>query len=283
MDTYISFPGLGLVFNADNVAFSIGGKDIYWYGIIIAFGFALAVFTALMLAKKYDMKSDTIIDIVLWAAPTAIICARIYYVAFQWDYYSMHPEDIIKIWNGGIAVYGAILGAIAVALIYCKVKKENFWLFADFGAIGLSIGQSIGRWGNFFNQEAFGTNTNLPWGMTGNEIKSQLYSMASQGMKVNPHMPVHPTFLYESLWNLVFIVGALCLFKKRKFDGQVFVAYLIYYGVGRFLIEGLRTDSLYIGPFRVSQLVAAGCVICGICLMVYMYRKHTSLQATKEA
>ncbi len=273
MNSYIAFPGLGLEFNVNNVAFSIFGKDVYWYGIVIAFGFALAVFVGLYLAKKYGMKAETIFDIVIFGAPTAIICARAYYVIFRWEYYSAHPEDIIKIWNGGIAIYGAIIGAVAVAVIYCRVKKENLGLFVDIGGIGLAIGQCIGRWGNFFNQEAFGGNTTLPWGMTGNKIKSALYSLKGDGFDINPKMPVHPTFLYESLWNLVFIVLALKFFSKRKFDGQMFLFYLIYYGIGRFWIEGLRTDSLYLGSFRISQLVAIACVIFGSFVMVYMLRK----------
>ena len=175
MNSYISFPALGIELNVDNVAFSLFGRDIYWYGIIIAIGFALAVFVGLYLAKKYGMKAETIFDIVIYGAPTAIVCARAYYVAFRWEYYSSHPEDIVKIWNGGIAIYGAIIGAVAVAAIYCRLKKENFKLFVDIGGVGLAIGQCIGRWGNFFNQEAFGGNTTLPWGMTGNKIKSTLY------------------------------------------------------------------------------------------------------------
>lgn len=273
MNSYISFPNLGLELNVDNVAFSVFGKDVYWYGIIIAMGFALAVFVGLYLAKKYGMKAETIFDIVIFGAPTAIICARAYYVAFRWDYYSSHPEDIIKIWNGGIAIYGAIIGAVAVAAIYCRVKKENFRLFVDIGGIGLAIGQCIGRWGNFFNQEAFGGNTDLPWAMTGNKIKSTLYSLKADGLNVDPKLGVHPTFLYESLWNFVFIVLALKFFNKRKFDGQMFLFYIIYYGIGRFWIEGLRTDSLYLGSFRISQLVAIACVALGSAVMFYMLRK----------
>jgi len=278
---YISFPKLGIRLEWDNIAFNLFGRDVYWYGIIIAFGFALAVFTALCLAKKYGMKSDTVIDIVLIAAPAAIICARLYYVAFEWEYYSKHPGDILKIWNGGLAIYGGIIAAVLVAVVYCKVKKENFWLFADFGGIGLTIGQCIGRWGNFFNQEAFGTNTNLPWGMYGNKIRSELLSLDIPGIKVDYNLPVHPTFLYESLWNLLFVIFALKFFDKRKFDGHVFLCYLIYYGIGRFFIESLRTDSLYVGIFRVSQLVAVGCVVLGCALMIYKLRSKDSKLTTK--
>ncbi len=273
-EPYISFPNLGLTFNVDNVAFSIGDKNIYWYGIIIAIGFLIAVLCALRLAKMYGMKQDTVIDIVIIAAPCAIVCARLYYVIFRWDYYSIHPEQIVQIWNGGLAIYGAVISAIVVAVIYCKVKKENLALFCDIGAVGLLIGQSVGRWGNFVNQEAFGTNTDLPWAMTGNEIKSELSEMLAEGMNVNPALPVHPTFLYESLWNFIFLVIFLICFKRRKFDGQIFAGYLISYGVGRFFIEGLRTDSLVAGSFRVSQIVALLCVAIGAVIMVYNLKKE---------
>ncbi len=280
-ESYIAFPKLGINLNIDNVAFTIGDKEIYWYGIIIAFGFLLAVLTALYLAKKYGMSSDTVIDIVIFAAPTAIVCARLYYVIFEWDYYGTHPEDIIKIWNGGLAIYGAIISAVAVAVIYCKIKKQNIALFCDIGAVSLLIGQSIGRWGNFVNQEAFGDNTTLPWGMTGNAIISELKDMAASGMNVNPEMPVHPTFLYESLWNFVFIIVFLMLFRKRKFDGQIFLSYLMSYGLGRFFIEALRTDSLYAGSIKVSQLVAFVCFALGLTLMIYNLKKPNKRLTTR--
>ena len=270
---YISFPNLNLTFNIDRVAFTIGGKEVYWYGIIIAVGFLLAVACGLCLAKKYGMKQDTVIDIVIIAAPVSVICARLYYVAFNWDFYGKHPEEIIRIWNGGIAIYGAVIAAIIVAAVYCKIKKENFGLFCDIGSVGLLIGQSIGRWGNFVNQEAYGVNTDLPWAMTGSSIKRDLLEMMIDGKAVDATLPVHPTFLYESLWNLVFLIAFLILFKKRKYDGQIFAGYLISYGVGRFFIEGLRTDSLYIGSIRVSQLVAVLCVVAGAALMIVNLRK----------
>jgi len=272
-ESYIAFPKLGINLSIDNVAFTIGEKEIYWYGIIIAFGFFVAVLAALKLAKSYGMSSDTVIDIVIFAAPVGIVCARLYYVIFEWDYYSAHPEDIIKIWNGGLAIYGAIISAVLVAVIYCKIKNQNLALFCDIGAVSLLIGQSIGRWGNFVNQEAFGGNTDLPWGMTGDVIISELKDLASSGVNVNPDLPVHPTFLYESLWNLIFIVVFLLLFKKRRFDGQIFLGYLMSYGVGRFFIEGLRTDSLYLGSIRVSQLVAVLCFALGLALMIFNLKR----------
>lgn len=272
-ESYISFPHIGLSFNIDNVAFTIGSKEIYWYGIIIAFGFLLAILCALRLAKISSMSTDSVIDLVIYGAPAAIVGARLYYVIFEWEHYGAHPGDIIKIWNGGLAIYGGILTAIAVAVIYCKIKKENLPLLCDIGAVGLLIGQSVGRWGNFVNQEAFGGNTNLPWAMTGDVIVSELTLMAAKGMDVDPSVPVHPTFLYESLWNMMFAVLFIIIFPRRRFDGQIFASYLISYGLGRFFIEALRTDSLMIGSLRVSQLVALGCVIAGLCIIVYKLKK----------
>ena len=279
-ESYISFPKLGIVFNADNVAFSIGAKDIYWYGIIIAVGFVVAIIAGLKLAKKYGVSSETIYDIVIFGTPSAIICARLYYVIFEWEYYATNPIDIIKIWNGGIAIYGAIIGAVIPTVIYCKIKRCNLPLVCDIGAVGLVIGQIFGRWGNFFNQEAFGTNTENIFGMTGNVIKRELAQMAARGMDVVPDIPVHPTFLYESAWNVLVLLVLLFLFRHRKFDGQNFLTYISLYGLGRFFIEGLRTDSLYIGNFRVSQIVAAVTFLAGALTIVYIL-KEKKLRVTK--
>lgn len=268
-DTYISFPYLGLKFEIDRVAFSIGNKDIYWYGIIIAVGFLTAVIVAMYLARKYELKKDTILDVVLYSAPAAIIGARLYYVLFRWDYYRIHPQEIIRIWNGGIAIYGAIICAIAVTVIYCRIKKENLGLVCDIGAVGLAIGQCIGRWGNFVNQEAFGINTNLPWAMTGDEIRRELARLMTEGVQVDSSLPVHPTFLYESLWNLVVIIFLLMMFDKKKFDGQIFFGYVSLYGLGRFWIEGLRTDSLTAGDYRVSQIVSVLFFVVGIGAVIF--------------
>ena len=271
--SYISFPKLGINLHIDSVAFSIGSKDIYWYGIIIAVGFLVAIAVALHLANSYGVEAETIYDMVIFGTPSAIICARLYYVAFEWKSYAANPIDVFKIWNGGIAIYGAIIGAVLSTVIYCRVKKKNLPLVCDIGAVGLIIGQIFGRWGNFFNQEAFGTNTNLPWGMTGDVITEKLTSMAADGIAVDPTACVHPTFLYESLWNLVLLAVLLALFKRRKFDGQVFLTYIAGYGMGRFFIEGLRTDSLYLGPVRISQAVAALTVICAVLFIVYNHKR----------
>lgn len=271
-ESYISFPKLGLQINTDNIAFSIGSTDIYWYGIIIALGFAIAVFAAVSLAKKYGISPETIYDIVIYGTPTAIICARLYYVIFEWEYYANNLSDIVKIWNGGIAIYGAIIGAVLSSVIYCRVKKCNMPLVFDIGAVGLVIGQIFGRWGNFFNQEAFGKNTESIFGMTGNVIKERLSEMAAVGMNVSPELPVHPTFLYESLWNVGVLVILLFMFKRRKFDGQNFLTYISLYGLGRFFIEGLRTDSLYLGSLRISQVVAALTFALGIAAIIYFMK-----------
>lgn len=271
--SYISFPKLGINLNIDNVAFSIGSKDIYWYGIIIAFGFAVAIAVAITLAKKYGVSSETIYDIVIFGTPSAIVCARLYYVIFEWESYAQNSIDIFKIWNGGIAIYGAIIGAVVSSLIYCKVKKCNTPLVFDIGAVGLVIGQIFGRWGNFLNQEAFGGNTESIFGMTGNVIKESLSQMAYDGLNVTADLPVHPTFLYESLWNVVVLAVLLFMFKRRKFDGQNFLTYISLYGLGRFFIEGLRTDSLYIGDLRVSQIVAASTFVIGALAIIYVLKE----------
>ena len=269
MNSYIEFPALGIKLFIDRVAFYIGTKPIYWYGIIIATGLLLGIFAAVRLAKSRGVSSDYVYDIVLWGLPSAVVCARLYYVIFQFGDYKDRLADVFKIWEGGIAIYGAVIGAVLAAFIYCKAKKINFLQMADICCVGLITGQMIGRWGNFTNQEAFGGNTTLPWGMTGSDIVSDLAQMQSAGMNVSPDMPVHPTFLYESLWNLcVLAILVLMFYKKYKFTGQIFLSYITLYGLGRFMIEGLRTDSLYLGPVRISQLVALVCVLAGVILIV---------------
>ena len=271
-ENYISFPKLGIMLHADSVAFTIGSKEIYWYGIIIGIGFFTAIVAAVILAKKYGISPDTIYDIALYGTPSAIVCARIYYVAFNWESYADNFAEIYKIWHGGIAIYGAIIGAVISTVIYCRIKKQNLPLICDIGAVGLLIGQIFGRWGNFFNQEAFGTNTSSVFGMTGNVIKERLAEMAAEGANVDVNMCVHPTFLYESMWNVLVLITVLILFKRRRFDGQVFLTYISLYGLGRFFVEGLRTDSLYFLNFRVSQLVAAVTFLAAAFVIFYMIK-----------
>lgn len=254
----VSFPNFGLDFELYEQLKLFGKYGVYWYGIIIGIGLTLAIIIAFYEFKKNGKKTDDLIDFLLFAVPLGIAGARLYYVIFRWEYYGSHLGDIIAIWKGGLAIYGGIITGTIIAIIFCKIKKINFLWFADIATVGLFIAQSIGRWGNFVNGEAYGGLTDLPWGMI-----------------VNSHGPVHPTFLYESLWNFIgFIVSYFIVYRLFKTHGASFAYYLIWYGVGRFLIEGLRADSLYIwGTVRVSQMVALISVVLGIGVVLYIFKK----------
>lgn len=270
----LSFPALGINLLIDRIAFTIFGTPVYWYGIIIALGFVAGIGTASIAASRLGEKNDICVDIALVCGPVAIVFARLYYVIFKWEDYSHNLAEIFDLRSGGIAIYGAIIGAVLAAFIFCRIKKKNTLRIFDIGAVGLITGQMIGRWGNFVNQEAFGGNTDLPWGMTGTGIKEYLTTLKLQGHDVSPEMPVHPTFLYESLWSLITLI---CLFviiyKYYRYNGQVFFAYTALYGLGRLWIEGLRTDSLMIGPLRVSQILALLCFVTFSCLYVIFLKK----------
>ena len=241
----ISFPNLGIEINPSRVAFSVFGKEIYWYGLIIAIGFTLAVIYGMRRAKQFGLTDDHILDILFAAVPSAIICARLYYCVFEWELYANNPISILYIWEGGLAIYGAVIGAVIAVIIYSRIKKVPLGPMMDIGGLGLLIGQMVGRWGNFINREAFG-------GLTDSFLKMGLTNVAGEVFYV------HPTFLYESLWNLTGFVLLHFYSKKRKFDGEVFAGYVAWYGLGRAWIEGLRTDSLYLfgTGIRVSQLIA---------------------------
>ena len=279
--TRVYFDGLGIDFDLPSVAFSIGTYEVHWYGIVIAFGFALAVLYGGRMAYKWKMSLDGMTDVLLWGTVFGIIFARAYYVFFQWDYYSLHPGEIIAIWNGGIAIYGGIIGAIIGAAIGCKAGKINFQNLLDLGALGLLIGQGIGRWGNFFNQEAFGTNTETAlFRMWSAKIRDTLSAdqadLLAKGIEVNPEQAVHPTFLYESVWCLlVFAMLHIIVTKHRKFKGEVFLLYGIFYGLERMIVEGMRTDSLYIAntTIRVSQLLSAVIVVVFAVWLITMFVK----------
>lgn len=267
--TTVFFDGLGLSFNIPSVAFSIGSYEVHWYGIIIAFGFSLAILYGGRMAYKWKMSLDGMMDVLIWGTLLGIVCARAYYVIFMWDYYKVHPGEIIAIWQGGIAIYGGIIGALIGGYIGCKIGKIDFRNLLDLGALGLLIGQGIGRWGNFFNQEAFGTNTETAlFRMWSVKIRDTLQATSAdllqKGIEVNPNVPVHPTFLYESVWCLLLFVALhIVVTKHRKFKGEVFILYGIFYGLERMIVEGMRTDSLYIGnsTIRVSQLLSAVVVV----------------------
>lgn len=279
--TRVYFEGLGIDFDLPSVAFSVGSYDIHWYGIVIAFGFALAVLYGGRMAYKWKMSLDGMTDVLMWGTVIGIICARAYYVVFEWSYYKNHLAEIPQIWNGGIAIYGGIIGALIGAYIGCRVGKIDFRNLLDLGALGLLIGQGIGRWGNFFNQEAFGVNTTTsPFRMWSLKIHDTLEASAQllseKGVEVNPDLPVHPTFLYESVWCLLgFFILHYIVQKKRKYKGEIFFLYGIWYGLERMVVEGLRTDSLYIGAssIRVSQLLSAVIVIAFLtCHIINMIR-----------
>lgn len=286
MTYHVQFPGLGLSLTVNRVALSIGGFNIYWYGVIIAVGMMLALLYAFRNAVDYGIDSDRLVDVVAIGTVMAIVCARIYYVAMAPFQYNSIWE-MIDIRLGGIAIYGAIIGAFVFGGLAAKWRKVPLLPLFDLVAQGFLIGQGIGRWGNFVNQEAFGTNTTLPWGMYSEGTEAYLKSVQvtlPAGVTVDPTMPVHPTFLYESIWCLLGFVLLACMVKRRKFNGQIFLSYIIWYGLGRAWIEGLRTDSLLIGNtgLRASQLVAIGSVIVAAMLLIMGLRraKGKQLQVT---
>ena len=254
--TEISFPALDLVMNPGRII-SIGPLTIHYYGAIIAFGLILGVLYACRRCREFGLKEDDLIDGVLWVTPFAILCARAYYVIFRWaEEYADNPISALYIWQGGLAIYGGVIGAVIGILVFCKCRKIKPVVVLDVVSLSFLIGQSIGRWGNFFNREAFGAETDVLWKMG--------------LMKANGDIIyVHPTFLYESLWNACGFVILHFASRRRKFDGQVALGYMAWYGLGRCMIEGLRSDSLYIGPFRVSQLLAGVSCIAAVSILLW--------------
>lgn len=281
----VTFPGLGLEFELNRVAFSLFGKDVYWYGIIIATGFLLAVIYGYRKAPKFGVDPDKIFDLLYFAVPAAIVGLRVYYVLFNQELYrnadgSFNWGRAVAVWDGGLAIYGGLIAVVITAIIYCRVRKQSFWSYADVGCYGFLIGQIIGRWGNFMNVEAYGSVTSLPWRMCSPTIAKEMLFQGQIDMEtyqqiLDGTLGVHPTFLYESLWNLLGLVLLILLAKKgRKFNGQMFLSYVIWYGVGRTFIEGLRTDSLYFfnTGLRVSQLVGILSAAAALVLMIVFSR-----------
>ena len=258
----ISFPGLGLTLNPGS-KLDIGPLSIHYYGLLIALGLVLACVYGLRRKKAFGLTEDQIIDGALLIVPFAIICARIYYCVFSWSEYKANPVEVLYIWNGGLAIYGGVIGAAIGIVVYCLVKKIPIGTVLDITALGFLIGQAVGRWGNFFNREAFGS-------VTESFLRMGLESTATGAVTYH-----HPTFLYESLWNTVGFVLLHFLSKKRKYDGQIALGYAAWYGLGRTFIEGLRTDSLYWGQFRVSQMLAAiSCLVAVSILLWQAFREH---------
>ena len=241
----------------------IFGLSIHFYGLIIACGLLLAVLYGCKRCKEFGFSSDDLTDGVLCIVPFAILCARLYYCIFDWSSYKDNPISILYIWNGGLAIYGGVIGAAIGVLVFSRVKKIKVGAVLDLVALGFLIGQAIGRWGNFFNREAFGAATDC-------FMKMGLFHKFNQSWEY-----YHPTFLYESLWNVAGFVGLHFLSKKRQYDGQIALGYAAWYGLGRTFIEGLRVDSLYWGDFRVSQLLAAASCFAAAAVLVYLaFQKH---------
>ncbi len=277
MVNHVSFPGLGLEMEINRVAFTVFGVPIYWYGVCIALGLLLGMLYAFRYAKSYGIDADRMVDVIFASTIAAIIGGRAYYVATApFEYQSIW--EMIDIRLGGIAIYGGIIAAFAMGALMCRVRKVPMLPMFDLAAQGFLIGQCLGRWGNFFNQEAFGGNTTLPWGMISESTQQYLQAvqetLAAQGMTVDPSMPVHPTFLYESIWCGL---GFLLLWrysKHRRFHGEMTLLYIMWYGFERFFVEGLRTDSLMVGNVRISQAVAALSVAAALVLWVILRRKY---------
>ncbi len=261
---YISFPGLNIPpFKIDPVAFTLLGRDIMWYGVIICTGIILAFIYGVFRTKKEGIKTDDFYDLVLFAIPSAIISARLYYVIFDPTPNYNSFIDVIAIWRGGIAIYGAIIGGALATLGVALFKKKPVLKIFDIISPCVMIGQIIGRWGNFVNAEAHGGSTLLPWRMG--------IAMREGGEAIY----VHPTFLYESLWNFIgFLILHFAVAKKKRYDGQLTFFYLAWYGFGRMLIEPLRTDSLKLGTMDVSTLVAASCFVIFTVLYVVFLKKE---------
>ena len=263
MYSEISFPSLGIAIDPPR-SISIGPLSIHFYGLIIALGLVLAVVYACRRSKQFGIKDDDVLDGVLFVTPFAILCARAYYCIFSWEHYADNPISVLYIWEGGLAIYGGVLGAAIGVAVLCRVKRIKLAAMLDLVSLGFLIGQSIGRWGNFFNREAFGAET------------ASFLRMGLMNSYTGTVTYYHPTFFYESAWNAVGFLLLHHFSKKRQYDGQVALGYAAWYGLGRAFIEGLRTDSLYWGPFRVSQLLAAiSCLAAVSVLLWQMFRPHS--------
>ena len=256
----ISFPFLGIEVDPPRML-QLGPISIHCYGAILAAGLLLAMLYSCRRGKEFGLKEDDILDGFLWITPLAIVCARIYYCIFSWEEYAADPISVLYIWNGGIAIYGSVIGAIIGMVIFSKVKKVKLAAVLDLIMIAFLIGQFVGRWGNFMNREAFGAATD------------SFFRMGLFNTKTNAWEYYHPTFLYESVWNMAGFVMLHFLSRKRQYDGQMALCYAAWYGLGRCMIEGLRVDSLWWGPFRVSQVLAGVTCIIAVSVLAYQHFK----------
>ena len=265
-ESVIRFPFLGDLTLNPPASFSVFGREIYFYGVIIALGFVLGILYCARRAPEFGISSDSVYDMMIWMIPLSILGARLYFVLFQAEYYFAHPAEILAVWEGGLAIYGGIIAGVLVAFLFCRVRHIAFLDMLDLMSFGVLIGQALGRWGNFFNREAFGAET---------EIFCRMGLTAPDGTTVY----VHPTFLYESLWNLLGLAFLICFTKscRRRYSGQVALMYFFWYGLGRSWIEGLRTDSLYLAHtgIRVSQLLSI-LIVCVSGIILFINRNKKS-------
>lgn len=283
-ESWIEFPKLlpnaGLRFEIDSTAFKIGDFEVKWYGIMLCLAILACLILGLLNCKKYGIKQDDVLDYVLFALPSAIVGARLYYVIFNFSLYKDNFASIFDVRSGGLAIYGGIIGAVIALVCVAKYKKHSFLFIVDYGIIFIPLGQAIGRWGNFFNQEAYGTVTTLPWGMNGSRIEEDVLA---QGLDAGSL--VHPTFLYESLWCFALFAFLFIYTKKfKKINGECLALYMMLYGLERALVEGLRTDSLYIGStnIRVSQLLSVVLIIIGIAFFIDCKRRARALKQVED-
>jgi phosphatidylglycerol:prolipoprotein diacylglycerol transferase len=269
----VKFPGMGININVNPVAFTLGSIEVYWYGLLIALALVLAVVLAVKQAKSLKFPEGLVYDTILMIIPCAIIGARAYFVACNWDFYKQDLKAIFDLRSGGLAIYGGVILVFIGGLVMCRVRKIPFRELADYCVVYLPLGQAIGRWGNFFNQECFGTTTTLPWGMTSSTVEQYLSMYCPTLVST---MPVHPTFLYESLADLAIFFILLYIRKHSKISFETSCAYFALYGTARFFIEGLRTDSLYLGhtSIRISQLLSLIFVVAALLYIAYARAKR---------
>lgn len=251
------------------IAFELGSFQVHWYGIIIGIGIALGFYLASKEGDRLGLPQETFSDLLIWAIPIALISARAYYVLFEWDYYSQNPGAIIQIWNGGIAIHGALIGSVITAIVFSRKKNISFWKLADIAAPSIILGQAIGRWGNFINQEAHGeevTRSFLEGLYLPDFIVNQMYIEGTY---------YHPTFFYESVWNMIGFALLLLLRKVNPKRGELFLSYVIWYSIGRFFIEGMRTDSLMVADLlRIAQVLSLTLIVVAAFILVFRRIKY---------
>lgn len=279
MDYIVSFPSLGIEnLDVSPIAFKLFDFPVYWYGLLIAAAVLIGMSLALRQCKQFDLVQDDVLDALLLAVPLAIVCARLYYVVFEWDLFKDNLLRIFDTRSGGLAFYGGVIGGILGVVIIAHFKKIRLHRLVDFLIVYIPLGQAIGRWGNFFNQEAFGNNTNLPWGMISNRTRSYLAALGQSDL--HPDMPVHPTFLYEFIANLLIFIVLLRIRKQSKQKYETLAWYLVLYGAVRFFVESIRTDSLFIGKtnIRVSMLLSALMVVLGLAFLGYHWLRDRRME-----